>query len=322
MNLSSSPQCPRCCRQARSRRPDRRRQIRLDVSVAGAAHTGAGGACHHRYRPRPRPRGVPHRGLGRGPDRSDCLHRRRRARHRRRRNGRDRGSHRQPRGRHPARPRGDRRRQAYRHGQCRGRRAGGPAAGGGSAQGRRGLFAGLWRPAGTDIRDGRLGPGDRLSRRRRRQGHKIPAGLSRRNTGRCLGPLRVNRRRSAIGRDEPANVQLVSRRHQIRHRDGGDRQRHRAGCSNRRPAVSALRRRRSAACDAAERPGRRTRKIRRGRSGLLAGARRPAGVSGSALGCVRGAGSAERLRRGLFQAIRPEDRCYRAVLLRCTSRII
>ena len=54
-------------------------------------------------------------------------------------------------------PRGDRGRQACRHGQCRGRRAGRAAAGRGSAQGRRGLFAGLWRPAGADRRDGRLG---------------------------------------------------------------------------------------------------------------------------------------------------------------------
>ena len=52
-------------RQAGSRRADRRRQIRLDVPVAGAAHAGAGSVRHRRSRPRPRPRGVPHRRLGR-----------------------------------------------------------------------------------------------------------------------------------------------------------------------------------------------------------------------------------------------------------------
>ena len=41
-------------------------------------------------------------------------------------------------------------------------------------------------------------------------------------------PLRADRGRSAIGRHEPADVQLVPRRHQIRDRNGGDRQRHRA----------------------------------------------------------------------------------------------
>ena len=88
------------------------------------------------------------------------------------------GSHRQPRGRHQPRPRGDCRRQAYRHGQCRGRCAGGTAAGGGSPQRRRRLFAGLWRPARIDRRDGGLGAGHRLSGRRRRQRHQVPARLS------------------------------------------------------------------------------------------------------------------------------------------------
>ena len=43
----------------------------------------------------------------------------------------------------------------------------GPAAGGRGAQGGRGLFAGLWRPAGVDRRDGGLGARDGISRRRR-----------------------------------------------------------------------------------------------------------------------------------------------------------
>ena len=157
----------------------------------------------------------------------------------------DRGGDRQSRRRHPACARGDCGRQAYRHGQCRGRRAGGAAARGGSAQGRRGLFAGLWRPAGADRRDGGLGARHRLPRRRRRQGHKIPAGLSRRDAGRRLEPLRADGRRGAVGRHEPADVQLVSRRHQIGDRNGGDRQRHRARCARRtdccfRPAASTI----------------------------------------------------------------------------------
>ena len=89
-----------------------------------------------------------------------------------------------------------------------------------------------------------------------------------------------------------------------------------------RPAVSALRRRRSAACDAAARQGRRAGEVRRGGSGVVAGARRPSGVPRSALGRLCRAGSAERLRRRLLQAIRAEDRRQRAAMRRCTSPII
>ena len=178
-------------------------------------------------------------------------------------------------------------------------------------QRRRGLFAGLWRPAGAHRRDGGLGARHRLSRRRRRQGHQIPAGLSRRDAGGRLEPLRADGGRGAIGRHESADVQLVSRRHQIGDRNGGDCQCHRAGRAGGRAVVSALRRRRPAACDAAARRGRRAGEIRRGRSGVVAGARRPAGVPRPALGRLCRAGSAERLRRRLLQAVRAEDRFQR-----------
>src|SRR3954468_862261 len=46
-------------------------------------------------------------------------------------------------------------------------------------QGRLVLFAGLWRPAGADGRDGGLGARHRIPRRRCRKGHKIFARLSR-----------------------------------------------------------------------------------------------------------------------------------------------
>ena len=79
------------------------------------------------------------------------------------------------------------------------------------------------------------------------------------------------------------------------------------------PDVSAVWRRRPAACDAAARARRRAREIGRGGSGILAGARWAAGVSRPALGRLCRAGSAERLRGRLLQAIRPEDRCERAI---------
>ena len=294
MNLFSPPQRPPRRRKTRARRVDRRRQVRLDVPVASAAHAGVRGARDRRSRSGACARGLPHRRLGPGSHRCDDVHRRRRQgdRGQYRSGG---GSDRQSGRRHPARPRSDRERQTYRDGQCRGRRAGGTVARGGSAKGRRGLFARLWRPAGADRRDGRLGARDRLSRRRRRQGHQISAGLSRRDAGRRLGPLRPHGRRGAVRRHEPADVQFVSRRHQIRDRNGGDRERDRAGRALGRIVVSAVRRRRPAACDAAARPWRRAGEIRRGGSGVVARARRPAGVPRSALGRLCRAGSAERL---------------------------
>ena len=67
---------------------------------------------------------------------------------------------------------------------------------------------------------------------------------------------------------------------------------------------------------------RRAGKIRRGGGGVVAGARRAAGVSRPALGRLCRAGGAERLRRGLLPAIWPEDRRSAGAMRRCTSRII
>ena len=64
------------------------------------------------------------------------------------------------------------------------------------ARGRR-LFARLWRPAGVDLRAGRLGARLRLRGRRRRQGHQIPARLSPGHARRGLGPLRTDPRGGA-----------------------------------------------------------------------------------------------------------------------------
>ncbi len=71
----------------------------------------------------------------------------------------------------------------------------GRAAGPQGARGRRGLFHGLWRSAGADCRNGRLGAQRRLYRRRGRQRHQISAGLSQRHAGRRVGALRPHRRR-------------------------------------------------------------------------------------------------------------------------------
>ena len=74
----------------------------------------------------------------------------------------------------------------------------------------RDLFHGLWRPAGADRRNGRLGARGRFFRCRSRQRNQISAGLSRRDARSCLGALRPDRRGSSQGRHELADVQLVS----------------------------------------------------------------------------------------------------------------
>jgi hypothetical protein len=61
---SSSAQRPPRGRKTGSRRADRRRKIRLDVSVAGAVYAGAAGARDRRSGSRARPRSLPHRRLG------------------------------------------------------------------------------------------------------------------------------------------------------------------------------------------------------------------------------------------------------------------
>ena len=154
---------------------------------------GAGGGRHRRPRPGPGARGLPHRRLGRGADRADALRRRRRA------SACADGDVEvvieatgNPGRRHRACARRDRGRQAHRHGQCRGRRAGRAAAGGRGA--RRRASSTRW-PTATSRRwsprwsTGRAPP---ASRRRGRQGHQVPARLSRRDAGRRLGPLRAD----------------------------------------------------------------------------------------------------------------------------------
>ena len=65
----------------------------------------------------------------------------------------------------------------------------GPLLAARGAAGRRGLFAGLWRPAGADRGDGRLGARQRVSRSRRREGHEIPAEPTIRDARRACGAI-------------------------------------------------------------------------------------------------------------------------------------
>ncbi len=84
----------------------------------------------------------------------------------------------------------DRARQAHRHGQRRGRCAGGPAARPQGEGGRHGLQPRLGRSAGADLRAGRLGAHLRLQGDRRRQGHALRAALSRLHARHAVGHSR------------------------------------------------------------------------------------------------------------------------------------
>ncbi len=180
---------------------------------------------------RPRPRSLPAGRLVRGPHRRHKLHRRRRSRHCVRRGGR-RGSDRSRASRNRARPARDRRRQAHRDGERGGGRTRRPASGTRSRAGRGSLFAGLWRPAGADLRAGGLGARLRFPRDRRREGDQIPARIPRLHARDRVGLLRADARAGATGRDEPADVQFVPGRHEVRHRDG-------SGCQRNRPDAAA-----------------------------------------------------------------------------------
>ena len=181
----------------------------LEVAVIADLDPGAG------------PDRLPERRLGRGADRPHPLRHRRQGGLRSGR-GRRRGrGDRQPRRRHRPCARRDRCRDTDRHGQCRSRRARRSAPRPeGPRQGRR-LLDGLWRPAGADRRAGRLGAGERLRGGRGRQGHQVPARLPYGDAGRRVAALRADARGGEEGGHEPADVQLVPRRHQVGAGNGG-----------------------------------------------------------------------------------------------------
>ena len=116
----------------------------------------------------------------------------------------------------------------------------GPLLAAGSPRCRRGLHHGLRRPARTDLRTGGMGPHQRLRRGGRGQGHQVPAVVPRLDTRYGLGTLRPHRSRGAGRGHEQPHVQLLPRRHQVRHRDGGHRQRHRPHATSGRARVPAL----------------------------------------------------------------------------------
>ncbi len=237
-------------RQTGDRRPDRRRQIRHHVPGAGAPDARHAGRRRRRSERRARNEPAQDRRLAgwelrrgfarRGAQEARRLrHRQRRSADRRPAHRGDRGGDRRSRRRHPSLPARDRKRQAHRHGQCGGRRGGRPAAGAPRQGGGRGLFAGLGRPAGADLRACRLGARRRLQGHRGRQGHALRAALPPVQSRQCLGHPRQVLENHRPQFDQSQDVQLFRRRHQIRHRDDRGVQRHRPGAAVGRPQLPA-----------------------------------------------------------------------------------
>ncbi len=103
------------------------------------------------------------------------------------------------------------------------------------------LLHGLWRPAGADLRAGRLGPRHGLRGYGGRQGHELRAALPLLDAGYRLELLRLVGRVRRQGRLQSEDVQLLHRRHQGSDRDGRGRQRHRPRLPGRRPGLPARR---------------------------------------------------------------------------------
>ena len=120
--------------------------------------------------------------------------------------------HRPPDRRGRALPGGLRARQARRQRHGRGRRVLRPAAGAQGGRGRRRLFARLRRPAGADLRPGRLGAHLRLPGGRRRARPQVAAALQRIDARDGVGLLRPHARAGRARRPQPEDVQQLPRR--------------------------------------------------------------------------------------------------------------
>ena len=283
------------------RRARRRRRLRPHGPARGDVRT-----------PRPAVRAVADRDVeraraalglaGADPDRDGRHRRRGRGGGARWRRGRRRGHGRRRRGRR-ARAGGSRHRPARRDGHRGGRRASRAAAGAPLPRGGRRLLPGLRRPARADLRARGLGAHGAASRSsaraRARATCRLPRGDAADGLGRTTGSTR-----SAAGEAgfNAPHVHHVPRRHEVRHRDGGGRERHGPRAADglalpaggrRRAADGAAPRAGGGALDAAA----------RWRSLASLRARRRAGDARPALGRLRrrraGGGAASRLVRRL-----------------------
>ncbi len=109
----------------------------------------------------------------------------------------------------------------------------GPLAGAQGAERRRDLQPRLGRPAGADLRAGRLGARLRLQGDLGRQGHALSPDLSPLQSGHGVGHSRQISAHRRPRLDQSENVQLLHRRHQVRHRDDGGLQCHRSRAADR-----------------------------------------------------------------------------------------
>ena len=176
------------------------------------------------------------------------------------------------------------------------------------------LHDGLRRSARAHLRNGGVGPLLRLRRGCRGQGHQVPPRLPCLHPRHNLGPLRAERGRGGGGGNERAHVQLLPRRDQVRHRDGGNRERDRSLATARRTRVPALRNGRPRARAAPEEERRSSPPQGPGGGGFLARAGRASGRARPALGRLRGHRGAQPLQRRLLPPVWSEHRRKRSLL--------
>ena len=205
-------------------------------------------------------------------------------------------------------------RQARRQRHGRGRRLLRPAAGAQGGRGRRRLLAGLRRPAGADLRPGRLGAHLRLPGRRGRPRPQVAAALLRVDARDGVGQLRPDARAGGARRPEPEDVQQLPRRLQAVDRIDRGVQRHRPGGAEQRPALPAGQRRGHPLRHAAEERRRRARAQGHGRGDLVARGRRPQDPLRHPHGRVGHGRGRDRVHQELLRGIQRPHRPERALL--------
>ncbi len=124
------------------------------------------------------------------------------------------------------------------------------------------------------------------------------------NPGQCVGHSRQVSQDRRPQFDQSENVQLVRRRHQVRHRDDGGVQRDGPRAAERRPGVPACDTLRTLRCVQAESRGRHAGEGRRHRSHLVGLSRRARRAASSGARHLRGDRGRDRVRAPLLQGIR------------------
>ena len=175
------------------------------------------------------------------------------------------------------------------------------------------LFAGLWRPAGADLRPGRLGAHLRLSGGGGRPRPQVAAALCTVHTRNGVGLLRIEPGTGGTRRPEPEDVQQLPRRLQTLDRIHCGGQCHRSLRAEQRAALPTGQCRGHPVCHAADFRRWRARAQRHGRGDFLARSRRPPDPLRHPHGRVGHGRGRDRLHQELLRGIQRPHRPKRAL---------